>query len=80
MASRIMLYVLRFTSVVNRGLIETCEKVPMVSHVRVFTGDHGTLRAREEQTSDSTRGQACHVPSRFDRYAWKGHYCRLERT
>ncbi len=50
-----MSYVLRFTSVVNRGFTETCETVSVVSHVRVFTGDYGSLCAREGEAPDGTR-------------------------
>ena len=80
MAFRIMSYVLRFGYVVNHGFTEMCETVSVVSHIRVFTRDHGTLRACKREATDGTRGQVCSVPGRFDRYTWKGHYCGPERN
>lgn len=80
MAFRIMSYAFRLAFVVNHGFTEMCETVSMVSHIRVFAGDHRTLRACKGEASDGTRGQACCVSDRFDRYAWKRHHCGLERT
>lgn len=80
MAFRIMSYVLRFAYVVNHGFTDMCETVSMVSHIRVFTGNHGTLRACEGDAPDGTRGQVCCVSGRFDRYTWKRHYCGPERN
>ena len=80
MAFRIMSYVPHFVSVVNHSFTEMCETVSVVSHIRIVIGDRSTLRACKREAPDGARGQVCCVSGRFDRYAWKRHYCGSERN